>query len=65
MNAALKSWLKVFLATVFAMFLADGADPFGVGLDEARMWLAAGTAAVLPLIITWLDPSDERFGRKK
>ena len=65
MNAALKSWLKVFLATVFALFLADGADVFGVGVDELRTWLAAGTASVLPLIITWLDPSDDRFGRTR
>ena len=65
MNAALKSWLKVFLATVFGLFLADGADLFGVGIDEARAWLAAGTASVLPLIITWLDPADERFGRRR
>jgi len=65
MNAALKSWLKVFAATIFGLFLADGADLFGVGIDEARTWLAAGTASVLPLIITWLDPSDDRFGRTR
>lgn len=65
MNAMLKSWLKVFLATVFALFLADGADLFGIGVDEVRGWLAAGTASVLPLIITWLDPDDHRFGRTR
>ena len=65
MNAMLKSWLKVFLATVFALFLADGADLFGIGVDEVRGWLAAGTASVLPLIITWLDPDDDRFGRTR
>ena len=65
MNPMLKSWLKVFLATVFALFLADGADLFGIGADEVRGWLAAGTASVLPLIITWLDPDDDRFGRTR
>ena len=65
MNAALKSWAKVFLATILALFLADGADVFGVGVDELRTWLAAGIASVLPLIITWLDPSDPRFGRTR
>jgi hypothetical protein len=65
MNAALKSWAKVFLATILGLFLADGSDVFGVGIDEARTWLAAGTASVLPLIITWLDPSDDRFGRTR
>lgn len=65
MRQAAKSWVKVYLATVFGLFLADGADLFGVGIDEFRAWLAAGVAAVLPLIITWLDPSDERFGRRR
>jgi hypothetical protein len=65
MNAALKSWAKVFLATIFGLFLADGGDLFGIGIDEARTWLAAGTASVLPLIITWLDPNDTRFGRTR
>jgi microsomal dipeptidase-like Zn-dependent dipeptidase len=59
----LKSWLKVFAASILALFLADGADVFGVSVDELRTWLAAGVASVLPLIITWLDRSDDRFGR--
>lgn len=63
MNAA-KSYVKVFAATVLALFLADGADLFSVDAGDLRTWLAAGLASILPLIITWLDPSDTRFGRK-
>lgn len=63
MNAA-KSYVKVFAATVLALFLADGADLFAVDAGDLRTWLAAGLASILPLIITWLDPSDKRFGRK-
>ena len=59
----LKSWLKVFAATVLSMFLADGGDVFAVDWADLRTWIAAGVASVLPLIITWLDPSDTRFGR--
>lgn len=61
---ALKSYVKVFLAVVLGLFLADGADVFAVDMTEIRSWLAAGLASVLPLIITALDPSDNRFGRK-
>ena len=61
---ALKSYVKVFAATVLALFLADGADLFAVDAGDLRTWLAAGLASILPLIITWLDPSDTRFGRK-
>lgn len=63
MNPMLKSWLKVFAATVLSMFLADGGDVFAVDWADLRTWIAAGVASVLPLIITWLDPSDTRFGR--
>ena len=61
---ALKSYLKVFLAVVLGLFLADGADVFAVDMTEIRSWVAAGLASVLPLLITALDPTDHRFGRK-
>lgn len=61
---ALKSYVKVFLAVILGLFLADGADVFAVDMSDIRSWLAAGMASVLPLIITALDPSDSRFGRK-
>jgi len=61
----LKSWVKVFAATVLSLFMADGGDVFTVNWADLRTWLAAGVASVLPLIITWLDPSDTRFGRSR
>jgi len=60
--AALKSYAKVFAATVFALFLADGADVFAVDFSDLRTFLSAGLASVLPLIVTALDPNDDRFG---
>jgi hypothetical protein len=62
--AALKSYAKVFAATVLSLFLADGADVVSVSLSDVRTWIAAGVASVLPLVITALDPSDDRFGRR-
>lgn len=59
----LKSWAKVFAATVLGLFLADGGDVFAVDWVDLRTWLAAGVASVLPLVITWLDPTDTRWGR--
>jgi hypothetical protein len=60
-----KSYVKVFAATVLGMFLADGADVFAVSWTDLRTWLSAGVAAVLPLVITALDPNDPRWGRSK
>ena len=61
----LKSWGKVFMSTVLALFLVDGADVFGVNWSDLRMYLAAGVAAVLPLAITYLDPTDTRWGKQQ
>lgn len=62
-RAAIKSYLKVFAATILALFLADGADVFAVDANDLRAWLAAGIAAILPVLISALDPRDARFGR--
>ena len=61
----LKSWVKVFAATVLSLFMADGGDVLAVNWGDLRTWLAAGVASVLPLIITWLDPSDTRWGNSR
>jgi hypothetical protein len=50
----LKSWAKVFGAAVVALIMSGQHDP--------KALLAAGAAAVLPLVYTWLDPKDTRFG---
>lgn len=52
----LKSWAKVFGAGVVALALAGERDP--------KALLAAGVAAVLPVVYTWLDPKDTRFGKQ-
>lgn len=61
----LKSYGKVFLATLLSLFLADGANLFSINASDAKLWLAAGFAAVLPPAITALDPTDHRWGIKK
>lgn len=62
LGRAVVSYVKVFLAVILGLFLADGADVFAVDAGDLRTWLAAGLAAVLPLLITALDPGDTRFG---
>lgn len=61
-QAAAWSYVKVFLATILALFLADGADVFAVDVNDLRAWLAAGIAAILPVLISALDPRDHRYG---
>lgn len=60
---AVQSYVKTFVSVVLGLFLADGADVFSVSVGDLKMWLSAGLAAVLPVIITALNPNDPRFGR--
>jgi hypothetical protein len=52
-----KSWVKVFVAGSIACYLAGVRDPW--------MLLDAGVAALLPVVYSWIDPADKRFGRGK
>ncbi len=60
---AIKSYAKVFVAVILGLFLAEGADVFAVDMQDLRTWLAAGLSAVVPLVITAIDPRDHRFGK--
>lgn len=63
--ALVKSYIKVFASTTLVLFLAHGADVFATSWTDLRTWVSAGVAAVLPLVITALDPNDPRWGRSK
>jgi len=54
-RAMLKSWAKVFAAAVISLFMA--------GERDIKALVIAGLTAVLPVIYSWLDPSDGRWGR--
>lgn len=64
-NKLLKSWVKVFAAALLTAFLADTTDVFSVDFSDIKVYIAAGVAAVGPLVVTWLDPTDDRAGRFK
>jgi hypothetical protein len=55
-KAMAKSWAKVFAAAVIAAYSA--------GSREWTVLLNAGVAALLPVVYSWLDPKDSRYGRR-
>lgn len=55
-QAMFKSWAKVFAAAVIAAYSA--------GSREWTVLVNAGVAALIPVIYSWLDPKDARFGRR-
>lgn len=59
------SWVKVFLAAVFFVileYITSGGTLTDVTLNDANTWLNAGLSALLPVIINYLNPKDERYG---
>ena len=50
------SWGRSFVAASLALYMAGETDPKKLGM--------AGVAAVLPVVLRWLNPNDAAFGRK-
>jgi hypothetical protein len=53
-KSLLASWGRSFLAASIACYLAGVTDP--------KLLLSSGVAAVLPVILRWLNPNDGAFG---
>jgi hypothetical protein len=54
LKALLASWARSFLAAGIAVYMAGVTDPEAIGM--------AGLAAVLPVVLRWLNPKDSAFG---
>ena len=54
-QAIAASYGRSFLSACIAVYLAGVTDPKAIG--------AAGLAAVLPVLLRWLNPKDVTFGR--
>ena len=55
-KSLLASWARSFVAASLTLFMAGETDLKTLGM--------AGLAAVVPVILRWLNPSDQAFGRK-
>lgn len=55
-KAMLASWARSFLAAGLATYLAVGWDLAAIG--------NAALAAVIPMILRWLNPNDAAFGNR-
>ena len=56
-KARAASWGRSFLAAALALYMAGVTDPKTLAM--------AGVAAVAPVILRWLNPSDASFGVSK
>ena len=64
LKAVVASWGRSFLAAVVAQLIVLGDSVLDLNRDGVRALVAAGLAAVLPVILRWLNPNDVAFGNK-
>jgi hypothetical protein len=64
LKAVVASWGRSFLAAVVAQLIVLGDSVLDLNRDGVRALLAAGLAAVLPVVLRWLNPNDVAFGNK-
>jgi hypothetical protein len=53
-KAVVASWARSFAAAALALYMAGVTDPKTLAM--------AGIAAVVPVILRWLNPKDNSFG---
>lgn len=64
LKATLASWGRSFLAACLAQFIALGGSVFDLNRDGFKSIIAAGVAAIVPVVIRKLNPNDAVFGDK-
>ena len=56
--------LKPMLASYARSFIAAGLAVYMAGVTDPKAIASAGLAAVLPVLMRWLNPNDKVYGRK-
>jgi hypothetical protein len=52
------------LASYARSFIAAGLAVYMAGVTDPQAILSAGVAAVVPVLMRWLNPNDQVYGRK-
>jgi hypothetical protein len=60
-NTIYGSWVKVFISAVLTMIIAKG-NIYLITLEEC---ISAGVISILPIVINYLNPNDNRYGKQK
>jgi hypothetical protein len=60
----LSAELKPMLASYARSFIAASLAVYMAGVTDPKAILSAGIAAVVPVLMRWLNPNDQVYGRK-
>ena len=56
--------LKPMLASYARSFIAASLAVYMAGVTDPKAILSAGVAALVPVLMRWLNPNDVAYGRK-
>jgi hypothetical protein len=56
--------LKPMVASYARSFIAASLAVYMAGVTDPKAILSAGVAAVVPVLMRWLNPNDQVYGRK-
>jgi hypothetical protein len=56
--------LKPMLASYARSFIAASLAVYMAGVTDPKAILSAGVAAIVPVLMRWLNPNDQVYGRK-
>jgi len=56
--------LKPMIASYARSFIAASLAVYMAGVTDPQAILSAGIAAVVPVLMRWLNPNDKVYGRK-
>lgn len=62
-KSPLAAALRVFVAVVLAMVVAQWTASGVIAFDKWQTWVIAGLAAAVPVVLRWLNPRDRAFGK--
>jgi uncharacterized membrane protein YgaE (UPF0421/DUF939 family) len=56
--------LKPMLASYARSFIAASLAVYMAGVTDPKAIFSAGIAAIVPVLMRWLNPNDQVYGRK-
>lgn len=62
-RSPLAAALRVFVAVVVAMVVAEWSASGAIAFDRWQTWVIAGLASAVPVVLRWLNPADGAFGK--
>lgn len=65
LNTAVGGWLKVFLATILSLVLVNMSNGQDIFSMDWKQIVSGAVAALIPVLINWLNPNDPRYGVNK